>query len=356
MKNFFWIPVILLGINTIIMSPQFIGAPTMEFQTALTVDNHSLAITPVSTPVITTVATLAPLPTFRPISGDSLSFDEAVKQWIAVLAKDKGFENWQEATWDSIPLGPGTHSWVVILRKSHLEVGYLIVSATEEGKHYSLTEYGTGSKPLFSLQTLYRSLIQFELIHTHLSFEQFLWEPNILINPVYLNTLEAFWEMTIDDETFYLDAKSGERLPSLSKLMDPSASKNMFHTNEMSPTNEVSLLLADTMENDVDINILTIVNSLISLPFDPMEIPVWIQGEPLPLSDFESLQTILENHAHPTRLTYCTKLFDQQVIYPFAVFGYQLWSDGEAYVALDHEGPRYINFTAMQQIGSFYKF
>jgi hypothetical protein len=95
---------------------------------------------------------------------ESTNLKSAIQAWITGLSNEPGFEAWKKATWESLPVGPGTHSWLVVLRKDNLEVGYLIVGAMEDGKHYKLLEYGLGPQPLFSFNTLYQSMMQQALI------------------------------------------------------------------------------------------------------------------------------------------------------------------------------------------------
>ena len=78
---------------------------------------------------------------------------------------------------------------------------------------FRLTEYGTGKSPLFSLTTLYRSLIQQELIPSTTLYDDFVQNETIIEDRLYMDTLTSVWKIVLGDETYYLDAKSGEVLP-----------------------------------------------------------------------------------------------------------------------------------------------
>ena len=136
------------------------------------------------------------------------------------------------AKWNSYPLGPGTHGWVILFSDQGREVGYMIVQATESGE-FRLMEYGTGSSPLFSLTTLYRSLVQQELIPSTTLFEDFVQNETIPFDRLYTSTLTSVWKVTLDDKTYYLDAKSGELLP-LTKDPEPREPAESVRGTELS--------------------------------------------------------------------------------------------------------------------------
>jgi hypothetical protein len=254
--------------------------------------------------------------------------DSAIDRWRQTLSKEKGFEAWQKATWTSYPLGPGTHGYVVLLFADGREVGYMIVGATKEGT-YQLTEYGTGSKPLFSLTTLYRSLVQQELISDHTTLAQFINDKSIKKERIYFDALHALWKMTIDRSTYYLDAKTGEVLPIEESMLPKQAVKEK--TVGIDPS-----VLSDQLQ----------------LPsFDPYDRINWVKGKPLALPSCKELKAALNK---PQRITFVAELYGGKVTVPLAVVGYQLWNKNEPYLVLDQDGPRYVPLSAAIRQGRFY--
>lgn len=245
----------------------------------------------------------------------SSSFGSTISQWQSKLAKEQGFADWQQAKWNSYPLGPGTHGWVIILTNKGQEVGYMIVQVADSGE-FRLTEYGTGPSPLFSLTTLYRSLVQQELIPSTALYEDFALDESIIEDRLYMDTLTSIWKIKLDDDTYYLDAKSGELLP-LTEDPTPRYSDNKIRGTSLGEEAQTVMLPA----------------------FDPYERLSWIEGTPHPITTLPQLQVALDQHGH---LTYVTYLYDELVTMPLAVLGYQQWEHGDTYLALDHEGPRYV--------------
>jgi hypothetical protein len=266
---------------------------------------------------------------------DATNLKGAIKDWISALSKEAGFEVWKTAKWESLPIGPGTHNWIVIVRKDRLEVGYLIVGAMEDGQHYKLMEYGLGRQPLFSLNTLYQSMMQQALIDSSLTFAAFTVDTNWIKERFYLNTLESFWRITRGTEVYYLDAKSGEVLNSIKPL--ESSAQLLSHSSSSDML--TSQLPAQLKE------------SIVTPSFDPFDKPSWVNGKPLVIKSMADLKLAFQMHPN---LTYMSKLYHQKIIYPFAFTGYQLWNDGLAYIALDNEGARYLPLSLLLKAGAFY--
>lgn len=257
--------------------------------------------------------------------------DESIDRWRQALAAQPDFAAWREASWTSYPLGPGMHGFVVLLLRDGQEVGYMIVSAAPDGT-YRLTEYGTGSNPLFSLTTLYRSLVQQELIDPHMSLAQFLNDTSSKKERLYTDPLHAVWKLTLGGgETVYLDAKTGEQLP-VDETMLPSAGL------EQAPG--IGTVSA------------TVTDSLLLPTFDPYERISWVQGEPLPLSTFADVKQAL---TAKQRLTLVAEPFHGAITVPLAVIGYHIWpAAGGEYAAVDQDGVRYAAFGSLHASGRIF--
>ncbi|MGG1515552.1 hypothetical protein ABE504_09070 [Paenibacillus oryzisoli] len=253
---------------------------------------------------------------------------DTIRQWQSTIAEELDNASWKTATWQSYPLGPGTHGWVVILTDQGAEVGYMIVHAAEDGG-YRLTEYGTGDHPLFSLSTLYQSLIQQELISSSITFEAFVQDPAVIQDRLYAGTLTSVWKLSLPEQTVYADAKSGEILP-LTKDPVPAADESPKPSS------------------------LTHIAHQVVLPaFDPYDRLPWIQGTPMAVASLGELQQELQEDEE-AQLTYVTKLYGGQVTMPLAVMGYTEWDAGPTYLVLDHNGPRYIPLPSALAQGSLY--
>lgn len=69
------------------------------------------------------------------------------RQTISQLSADAPFKEWKDAGTEVYPLGPGTRSWLVNVMHSGQRIGYLIISAADQGG-YLLSEYGAGTDGL----------------------------------------------------------------------------------------------------------------------------------------------------------------------------------------------------------------
>ncbi|OXM84080.1 hypothetical protein [Paenibacillus rigui] len=276
-----------------------------------------------------------PAPIVKPDSPERLktmttpTFMDAVNQWVGRIAKEKGYEAWSSAAWTSYPLGPGTHGWIVLLQAGGREVGYLVIHAADPNQPntYQLSEYGSGSNPLFSMNTLYQSLVQLELIDT--SYEAERW---------YIDPMHALWIVTTEDHTYFIDASSGEVLPLTSRqqLLDAeqASSADIISPSTVTPRNDIST------NRQID-------------GFDPYDNMTWLLQQPLPSMAFAGLQALLDTPV-PARLTFIAELYGGQVNIPFAVTGYQQWSNEDGYLQLEHNGHRAIPYRYAAAAGKLF--
>ncbi|MDD9265514.1 hypothetical protein ACFPES_00565 [Paenibacillus sp. GCM10023248] len=312
-----WTAACVIGISSLIFVPLQSSAGDHSDRTSLilTADRPSgdslAAVSAKSVPDLKSEATLP----------------ATIDKWRHTLAREEGFEDWQAAAWNSYPLGPGTHGWVVILTSHGEDVGYMIVHAAENGS-FRLTEYGTGKNPLFSLNTLYRSLVQQELIPVSFTYSDFAADETIVQARLYMDALTAVWKIKLQDQILYADAKSGEVLP----LTEDPVPKTEDDQNAYSDLTESA-------------------QTALQPTFDPYERMPWITGTPLAITGLPALQSAMNLKEH---LTYVTELYDGEVTLPLAVLGYQAWQAGETYLVLDHAGPRYVRMTPALEQGHLY--
>jgi len=270
-------------------------------------------------------------PTEDDSSDRSSQLDEHIRDWIAMLAKQPAFSEWSDAEYETYPLGPGTHSWVVLLIKNGNEIGYLVVTSDKDGQ-LSLSEYGAGDKPLFSLQTLYQSMMQREIISNY-TLSEFAAEPLLQKERYYEGPLESFWKVTLRHDTFYFDAKTGERMPVLETIAEREHAEPAAY-------------------GGLTVKQAAIEEQTAVTPFDPNENPTWIAGTPLSFTTIDDLKREL---AQTQELTYSAKLLGGQAIYPLAVTGFTIYSGGVAYLAVDHDGDRYVPYQHMAALGHFFR-
>lgn len=269
----------------------------------------------------------------KAVSRDA-ALEDQIRQWIGSLSKEKGFEAWSQAAWDVYPLGPGTHSWVVLLRSSGQELGYLVISSTEDGS-YKLMEYGTGITPLFSMETLFHSLVQRELIDPSMKLTTFLREPPLPMKRWYIPPLQAVWQVDTAEGSRYFDAKTGEELPDVGGWLEQHADASLL------PGDSGTSIPSGRVDASAEWE-----------PHDPFLRPSWLKGKPMASPAFAELQEKLNEEA--AQVTYSGKWYDGIALYPLAVSGFHLWSGGKPYVRLEHNGPRYAAYEDTLPLGGYY--
>lgn len=258
--------------------------------------------------------------------------ERQIDAWVREISGQSGFEAWREATWERMPLGPGTHAWIVNIRAGERDVGYLIVGSTPEGG-IRLEEYGLGEYPLFSLDTLHRSLMQAGLIPI-MDLSEFGPAIEGQAERLYIDALHAVWKISIAPDTYYVDAKTGELLP-----LDYGKVAAAIAALSSSPSTGASQG-ASIVDN-------------VTLPvFDPFYRVNWLTHKPVALEDHRDFRLALH---HETEMTYTARLFQNAMLCAFAVTGYQEWADGLAYTALESAGARYIPYELLAASGSFFQ-
>lgn len=127
------------------------------------------------------------------------------QQMIGQLSANAPFKEWKDAATEVYPLGPGTRSWLVNVMDGGQRIGYLIISAADNGS-YLLSEYGAGTDGLpYSMNELHQYLVQQGLIPATSS-------GTIKLTALYTPLLPV-WELTIGQKTVYLNASVLEVLP-----------------------------------------------------------------------------------------------------------------------------------------------
>lgn len=281
-----------------------------------------LVAQPLSTAAVTDNPPI-PAQALLPASTDSTvtspSFMDAVNEWMKRISAEQGYEAWKKATWTSYPLGPGTHGWVILLKADGAEVGYMVIYVDDptDPNKYRLAEYGSGNTPLFSLNTLYRALVQLELIDTSYQAER--W---------YSDPFHAVWNISSGPNRYMVDAKTGEQLPVLSDKL-PEADGNRLPS--VRPKHKI-------------------VSSVQTDPFDPYERLPWVKGKPVVFNKPEDFENAIRSKR---KLTFVAELYDRKVTVPLAATGLQRWSE-DAFLLLDQDGQRAVPYAQAMSLGNLF--
>ncbi|MFD2670584.1 hypothetical protein [Marinicrinis sediminis] len=295
-----------------------------------------------------TVAHSAPNRAFVPAANSQ--YEDHVAHWIQQIAKQAGFEAWQDATWTSDSLGAGMHSWLVEVKAESdgQAVGYLIVGADQAGD-YRLLEYGLGPYTLFDtrLTQPYANAHGFD-------GKQGVW------TRLYMRPLEALWmvelvEMVETEDTAtkrkrtgLFDAYSGEYYDvSEEKLAGMLNGGESAGIPGMEATVEAALISRE-------MKILRGSNQTCSDPFDHTP---WVAEQPIQETEAGELETWLTKQP----LTYTQRIVQDHILLVATVCGIHVWQDAHdteapeiRYWAVDHGGMRYVPARALQEKGSFY--
>ncbi len=247
-------------------------------------------------------------------------------QWVQQLSQASEFKTWQNATLTVFPLGPGTHSWMVVVENKNEQTGYLIVHATSEG-NLQLGEYGFGayisqtgaSSQASKVSLLYNHPFSAVAIHQSRVYDMFLLE-----------------ELPFDLEQFNKKFKK----------------KSGFINSYAS---------LDVMPQQLE-------ESYASLPFDPYEKITWLTSEPLTVkhtnhsdwddADLYSLAIALQNAVYQKlEPRFITEQYNNEVMFVWSVIGYHKW-DQQLYIQLHSSGTepvdRFIPFSLLIESGKFY--
>ncbi|GGD56614.1 hypothetical protein [Paenibacillus nasutitermitis] len=255
-----------------------------------------------------------------------------VHEWMDMLSGQPQFHSWKNAVSAIMPIGPGTHGFLVSISLERRPIGYMIVNATEDGG-YALGEYGVGSHPAFDPDTLYLSLVRQGLIE---SYSAAIKKP-LRLERLYVHPLLAVWKWdAADGQTYYLDAWTGEALPIDNAMWHKQLAAATLKSSGPVQQSAVKSL-SDTRLNDA---------------FDPYETMPWLTQAPLSEAQLGSLSKLLDNKA---KIRYTSELFDQTVLFVWPMIGYHNWNHQTLYAAFDQMGTRYVPLSALTGNGSFFQ-
>lgn len=246
------------------------------------------------------------------------AFNKQIKAWISDLsAKDREFENWKTARTSVQTLGPNSMQWLVTLSVRDKRVGYMVVAEEKQKKgqddpQFVLMEYGLGEFILFN------DSIAPKQKGTQAVYDGF----------------ASFWKYDSNGLTEYVDAKTGERYPSMvrpdKRIMDSLTEEDLALPG-LSLTKSASF---GQIETD---------------PFDNID---WMKAEPVEnsLSSPVSWEDIVQSHNQKT-VVVTASLFQDEVFAPFTVGSVHVWGDKTTYVGVWDEGLRYLPSAYITRVG-----
>lgn len=274
-------------------------------------------------------------PSDTPSEDKSAALEEVILRFKHSLSQQEQFSAWTDAQWTKHPLGPGIRGWIIIMEKDQQELGYMVIYPSDD-HNYVLGEYGTGTYPLFSMNTLYHSLIRQELIDHHMTYSAFIQATDLEQSRLYIDALYSFWRIKLNGKNHYFDAKTGEQWLITDEQVQLLLNNEQALSHELLSGNSHITQPTFTYESPI---------------FDPFEDISWLVKTPLPLQKLHSFKQTLEHH---TPLVYAARLFEQQLLKPYAVTGIQVWKESMTYLSLEEDGLRYIPMVTAIQHGQFY--
>lgn len=274
--------------------------------------------------------------TTSPQSGEqTITLKEQARLWANELSQDESFRKWKGAWMSTAPLGPGTHSWLVLMKQNQNVVGYMIIHAKEAGGGYMLGEYGSGEYPPFSAQSLKTTLEKLGLTGASMQAKR-----------VYVHPLLAAWQVKADGsaasgtEARYTDAYSGEELP-----VDYDGWTSLAEEADNAKKHGLRLAHASIL-------------SYSAMPaFDPYGRLPWLTTSPYTISakPAQSIQSAVDRGE---QLRFVSEAFHGRMKYVWSVSGYAEWTSGELFVGLSTEENsderRYIPLSLLESLGQFY--
>ncbi|MCR8655894.1 hypothetical protein [Paenibacillus endoradicis] len=246
----------------------------------------------------------------------SLSVKDQGELWVDELANQPDFESWKEAELTVSPLGPGTHSWLMLIQHSKLgTIGYMVIHSDGKGG-YVLGEYGLGSDD--SLQ--YLSTNRYKLRY---------YDPLHMVVSQQVNNTNQYFE-PFTSEQYDL----GSKHLIAAKV---STQKQIRHGIAFSH----ALLTGYEYQSY----------------FAPYDVMPWLTTTALN-SEFEDDTSIENLIEFGSQLRYTSSIWSDQVEAIYSVTGYHEWELFDLYIELqqdDENMRRFIPFDYLLQQGNFYK-
>lgn len=240
-------------------------------------------------------------------------FQGQIREWMdTIIARDPQFKQWKQATTEVQTLGANQHQWLVSIKKSGAQVGYLVVGEAQDPKQtatFVLLEYGVGE---------------------YILFDDAFAPREVAAEPVY-DGFASHW--LIAQKSQMVNAKTGEPYPSAFSASEP-VMRSLF-SDELVHEGE-HLTQARILKNTEQ---------------DPFDQIGWVRQLD---SSEEVTWPQLWREPSDSRITLTVPLHHAQVLAPFVVGSFHVWNDENVYVGVWDEGLRFVPYTYAHKVGRFH--
>lgn len=246
----------------------------------------------------------------------SLSVKDQGELWAAELANQPDFANWKKAELSVSPLGPGTHSWLILINDKKLGlIGYMIVHSDDKGG-YILGEYGIGSADSLQYLAANKNNIRY-------------YDPLHMVAIQQVKKNKQYFE-PFSLEQYDLTAHH------LVKAQAAAAQQIRHGLN-------YSHALLTGYEYETY--------------FAPYDVMPWLTTTSLN-SEFEDCTSIKNLIEYGSQLRYTSSIWNDQIEAIYSITGYHEWELFDLYIELqqdDEHLKRYIPYDFLLQFGNFYE-
>jgi hypothetical protein len=222
-----------------------------------------------------------------------------IKVWTNQLSGHTPlFKHWDKASYKIEPLGPNSKQWLVTLTYEKKNLGYLVIAENEK-QEFILLEYGT--EPI--------SLFDPRLISVY--YPELAKMAKVMIKQYF--GLESHFLIKTKNGEVIIDGKTGERIP---EEFHKSVELKVSISNLKPPVKLESVYVKELSEWEEAF---------------PIEVIIGKTEKLSKLEDIERKDTYLR-----------TTTWNGKMNQILPVVGYHKWSDEIVYVAIDHEGYRFL--------------
>ncbi|MGC5771292.1 hypothetical protein [Paenibacillus pabuli] len=275
------------------------------------------------------------------------------REQALILGSEATGKRWKQAELDFYPLGPGTRSWLVYADVEGSPVGYMIISANDQGQ-LLLSEYGQGGQRPYSSSLLDQALDKQQLNLQELSTEggELKWG--------YAPPLLAYWKVERPHAAaIYIDATNGDTLPEgvLKELELDVDAQNTKRPHSMTTMSGQTTVIPSVSPQD---SILSVDSMQLQPSFNPADNLLWITSKAVSITGVKALS---EQWKKDKTIVFSAN--HQNVFYggPLPVSGYQIWRNDRGtaqlqYVAIGGHNSvrRFVPLQTLIRDGHFYAF
>lgn len=257
---------------------------------------------------------------------------------INELSQNSEFASFHNSSLHIMPLGPGTHRFLVHVLQGKDVAGYLIITAEQspidetdtQQMKYLVTEYGVGTSSVFDPELLY--------LLGHRSEQEKGTEDSTPYEMKYTGIL-SYWVIKNTEKTIYVDATNGDVL-----LDNPEVLTEPL-TQDSSPDRISTSHTLKTIHKTSPL-------------FDSSENIKWRVSTPI---SFRSELTLLKKLDTSKQLIFSSSEHNMWYSGPLSISGYATWTSPEtgnvsyARLGIDQSQVRYIPVKRLLGSGDFYE-